>query len=95
MTLERREMETVGKNWKQNGRFVSNCFQFFFPQPARVREEACRVERYQKPLKTQRDITRGCWHVRQLGAAQNVKTYAESNHVGVCGGCGKVFRCRT
>jgi hypothetical protein len=41
MVLKTGEMETVGNNWKQNGRFVSNCFQFFFPEPARVREEAC------------------------------------------------------
>jgi hypothetical protein len=34
-------METIGTHWKQKGCFVSRCFHFFFPQPARVREEAC------------------------------------------------------
>ena len=34
-------MKTNGTDWKQNGCFVSKCFHCFFPQPARIREEAC------------------------------------------------------
>ena len=30
--------------------------------------------------------------MRQLEGPKNVKTYAESNHVGVCERCGKVLR---
>src|SRR6516162_4061076 len=48
---KRREMETIGTHWKQNGEFVANCFHYFLPQPATVREEACIVEVYRKPLK--------------------------------------------
>jgi hypothetical protein len=60
------KMETNGTHWKQNGCFVSNCFHCFFPQPARVREEACYMRREAKTVKkAQREITRGCLHVRQ------------------------------
>jgi|ERR1700730_888931 hypothetical protein len=42
--------------------------------------------------KVQCDDTRGGVHVRQLASPKNVKINAESHHVGVCGGCGKVLR---
>jgi hypothetical protein len=46
-------METNGTHWKQTGCFVANCFHSFLPQPARVREEACVVEGYEKALKNE------------------------------------------
>jgi hypothetical protein len=43
--------------------------------------------------KARRDVTRGCLHGRQLASPKNVKTNAESNNVGVRGGCGELLRC--
>jgi hypothetical protein len=42
-----------------------------------IRNEAKTVK------KAQRDVTRGCLHVRQPAGSKNVKTNAESNNVGV------------
>jgi hypothetical protein len=56
------------------------------------REDASVVEVYGKPLKTQRAITHGCLHGRQLASRENIKINAESDYVGVRKGCGRVLR---
>jgi hypothetical protein len=43
--------------------------------------------------KTRCDITRGCWRVRQLADAKNVKTSAKSDHVSVRRGRWELLRC--